>query len=174
LTGRIRDAVRPDPCAPGRTLTKDPILIGLFALAVVTTLWYAVVPADVATQVIIDLDDFKLVNDDLGHHLGDALLVAVGQRLRTIMRPTDTVVRLGGDEFAVLLPGADSDAGKTVAARITQAFAEPVLVDGHRLGIKASIGVADGELDPSGELLRRADEAMYAAKRGGKGAVAMS
>ncbi len=120
--------------------------------------------------ILIDLDDFKPVNDRLGHHVGDALLVAVGQRLRSTVRPTDTVVRLGGDEFAVLLPGADGDTGAAVAARIRQAFAEPVPVDGHWLSIKASFGVVNGELDPDGELLRRADEAMYAAKRAGKDA----
>jgi diguanylate cyclase (GGDEF)-like protein/PAS domain S-box-containing protein len=124
--------------------------------------------------ILIDLDDFKPVNDNLGHHVGDALLVAVGQRLQAVMRPTDTVVRLGGDEFAVLLPGATADAGAAVADRIRQALTEPVHSDGHRLTIRASMGVAAGELDRHGHLLRRADEAMYAAKRAGKGAVARS
>ncbi|BCJ43477.1 hypothetical protein GCM10010168_42130 [Actinoplanes ianthinogenes] len=122
--------------------------------------------------ILIDLDDFKPVNDTLGHHVGDALLIAAGQRLRSAVRPGDTVVRLGGDEFAVLLPGADGEFGTAVAARIGQAFAEPVLFDGLRLSIKASFGVVDGELDPGGELLRRADEAMYAVKRAGKPAAA--
>jgi diguanylate cyclase (GGDEF)-like protein/PAS domain S-box-containing protein len=122
--------------------------------------------------VLIDLDDFKSINDTLGHHVGDALLVAVADRLRGSVRPEDTVARLGGDEFAVLLPGAaDADAIK-VAERVTAALADPVEVEGHELEVQASIGLAAGTPDDPDWLLRAADTAMYTAKRSGKGAYA--
>lgn len=119
-----------------------------------------------AAVLVIDLDGFKLVNDTLGHHAGDALLVAVAGRLRGCARPGDTVSRLGGDEFGVLLPGTSRLAGALIADRIQAAFTDPVHVDGHQLTIRASVGLA---VSPQGgdadELLRSADAAMYSAKR---------
>ncbi|GGK42215.1 hypothetical protein GCM10010124_38820 [Pilimelia terevasa] len=123
-----------------------------------------------ASVVLIDLDDFKLINDRLGHVTGDALLVGVADRLRCCVRGSDTVARLGGDEFALLLPGLSATAADEVLDRITRALDRPVSVDGLDLLVGSSIGITDAAPDlDSTELLRRADLAMYAAKSGGKG-----
>jgi diguanylate cyclase (GGDEF)-like protein len=117
------------------------------------------------TVLVLDLDGFKDVNDSLGHHVGDALLVEVAQRLRVSLRPHDTVARLGGDEFAVLLADADPDTGEQAASRITQALNSAFVIDGIVLDIEASIGIATAE--PGADVatvLRHADTAMYAAK----------
>ncbi|MER7282303.1 EAL domain-containing protein [Dactylosporangium sp. NPDC000244] len=117
---------------------------------------------------LVDLDDFKLVNDTLGHGAGDALLVAVSARLAASVRPGDLVARLGGDEFVVLLDAIEPGEAEVVAQRMVAALAEPVLADGHELLVRASIGIADGSTgDDPGELLRLADIAMYAAKHDG-------
>jgi diguanylate cyclase (GGDEF)-like protein/PAS domain S-box-containing protein len=119
-----------------------------------------------AAVLVIDLDDFKLVNDTLGHHVGDALLVAVAGRLGGCARPADTVSRLGGDEFGVLLPGVSLPSANAVADRIRAAFTDPVTVDGHELTIRASVGLAmAGPGESADALLRSADAAMYTAKR---------
>ena len=121
------------------------------------------------TALLIDLDDFKTVNDTLGHSVGDALLVEVGHRLRSAVRPGDLVARLGGDEFAVLLPGTDVGGGAEVAARILAALDAPIPAQGHPLMAVASVGVAEWNArDDLETLLRHADLAMYAAKRAGK------
>jgi diguanylate cyclase (GGDEF)-like protein len=121
--------------------------------------------------LFVDLDDFKLVNDSLGHGVGDALLVHVAERLRGTVRPSDTVARLGGDEFAVLLE--DVPAPVEAAARLAEAFQTPFVIGQHSLPVRASVGLAVVDVgDPrvgADELLRRADAAMYAAKRRGKG-----
>jgi diguanylate cyclase (GGDEF)-like protein len=122
--------------------------------------------------VFVDLDDFKMVNDELGHGAGDQLLRAVGERLGSVLRPFDTSARLGGDEFAVLVEDASSAAdAAAVAERIVETLREPFVLMGRELAMHASIGVAlagheevDGE-----ELLRRADLAMYRVKQRGKG-----
>jgi len=114
---------------------------------------------------LIDLDDFKEVNDTLGHEVGDLLLVAVARRLNACIRAEDTVARLGGDEFVVVLDGADPAAADLAAERMVEALRQPVLADGHELPIRASIGIADGHSgDEPSVLLRHADIAMYAAK----------
>lgn len=122
----------------------------------------------------IDLDDFKLVNDNLGHHAGDDLLVLVAQRLLGCARTGDTVARLGGDEFAMLVEGRE-DYSRLVAHRVVQAFDELFVVDGHDLLVRASVGyaVAATGFDriDADELLTRADVAMYAAKRSRTGGV---
>jgi diguanylate cyclase (GGDEF)-like protein len=120
-----------------------------------------------------DLDDFKVVNDTLGHAAGDVLLRQVGDRLRACVPAADTVARLGGDEFAVLVESELSPV--VVADRVCAALAEPFPLDGHVRSVRASIGlvVPDGhDAAASAELLlRRADAAMYAAKRRGGGVV---
>jgi diguanylate cyclase (GGDEF)-like protein len=126
--------------------------------------------ADERVSVIfIDLDDFKLINDGMGHDAGDALLRAVGSRLAAMLRGTDTVARLGGDEFAVIVQGDDGP--QAVATRIGESFAEPFVIFGVPVRVSASVGVAGPEVDGD-QLLRSADTAMYAAKRGGKGRTA--
>jgi diguanylate cyclase (GGDEF)-like protein len=123
-----------------------------------------------ACVVLIDLDDFKTINDRLGHVLGDALLVIVGRRLQSCVRPDDTVARFGGDEFALLLRDVSAADATGVLERVGTALEQPVSVGGHDLLVQSSIGVADATpgADPT-ELLRRADLAMYAAKERGKG-----
>jgi diguanylate cyclase (GGDEF)-like protein len=114
---------------------------------------------------LIDLDDFKEVNDTLGHEIGDLLLIGVAQRLEACVRAEDTVARLGGDEFVVVLDDADRRAADLAAERMMNALRQPVYADGHELPIRASIGIADGRTgDEASELLRHADIAMYAAK----------
>ena len=120
--------------------------------------------------LLVDLDDFKKVNDSLGHGAGDALLVTVSRRMLAATRGCDTVARLGGDEFAVLLEGMADPADATrVADRILQAMRAPVRLDGKEVLVGTSIGIAlatPGEgVD---ELLRNADVALYQAKARGK------
>jgi len=90
----------------------------------------------------LDLDDFKLVNDVHGHHVGDELLFAVGERLRECLRPEDTVARLGGDEFAILLEDTDLDTALAVVGRIEASLQEPVRLQDTELVVRTSIGVA--------------------------------
>ena len=128
-------------------------------------------PPSRAAVLFLDLDDFKLVNDALGHAAGDALLAAVGERLRRATRGGDVVARLGGDEFAVLLDGlTTAEDVAIVVGRVFAAFADPVEIDGRPVTAAASVGVAhwDGAATPA-ELVRNADLAMYRAKRLGKG-----
>lgn len=117
--------------------------------------------------IMMDLDAFKEVNDTLGHNIGDQLLVAVADRLQQILRGTDTVGRLGGDEFAILLPEADVPQATLVARNLTQALSPPVDLEGVRLSVRASIGIAiyPDHGDDRVTLLRRADAAMYVAKQ---------
>ena len=121
--------------------------------------------------MLIDLDDFKLVNDTRGHAAGDALLVAVTERLSLCLRPEDTCARLGGDEFAVLVEGlvVDEEAGQ-LAERILAALRQPFGVGDNELTVGASIGLSTSDYGAdAGELLIQADLAMYAAKDAGKG-----
>jgi diguanylate cyclase (GGDEF)-like protein/PAS domain S-box-containing protein len=121
--------------------------------------------------LFVDLDDFKHVNDSLGHAAGDQLLAATAGRLHGCLRPTDTAARLGGDEFAVLLERvSDAQAAETVAARILDTLHQPFALHGRTIPIRASVGVAVGHpgVDHAEELLRNADLAMYVAKAGGK------
>ncbi len=118
--------------------------------------------------LVMDLDRFKVVNDTMGHDVGDALLQDVGERVRKQVRDPDTVARLGGDEFAVLLPlGGDATIATIVAHKILRALEHPYELDGQHVTIGASIGIAlfPKHGDAATTLLRRADVAMYAAKR---------
>ena len=124
--------------------------------------------------LVMDLDDFKVVNDTLGHPVGDELLSLVAERIAACLRAGDTVARLGGDEFAVLIEGR-VDNSQLVAHRVVQAFDEPFIVDGQDLLIRPSVGLAVAEVDEpdltGAELLKRADIAMYSAKRSRTGGV---
>jgi diguanylate cyclase (GGDEF)-like protein/PAS domain S-box-containing protein len=124
--------------------------------------------------MFIDLDDFKTVNDSLGHTAGDEVLQEVGRRLKIAVRPTDTVARFGGDEFAVLLDGVDGSAeAADAASRILRALELPIEIDGKNVVPRASVGIClvgeDLETPEATELLRNADVAMYMAKRDSKG-----
>jgi diguanylate cyclase (GGDEF)-like protein len=123
------------------------------------------------TVLFLDLDDFKTVNDSLGHAEGDRLLIGAAERFLACARSADTVARLGGDEFAILIEGADGREG--LPERLGDAMAHPFSLSGNQVRVTASIGVAtaSGE-DTADDLLRNADVAMYAAKRRGKGRAA--
>ena len=126
--------------------------------------------------IMLDLDDFKKINDSLGHGAGDELLSAVGHRLAAAIRSGDTVARLGGDEFAVLLEELPDEKTVTaIAERLLAALEAPLEARGRRIQVEASLGVAVGvrgdcEVD---ELMRRADVAMYQVKAAGKRGVAL-
>jgi diguanylate cyclase (GGDEF)-like protein/PAS domain S-box-containing protein len=126
---------------------------------------------DSTTAVLfLDLDNFKQVNDIYGHAAGDAVLAELGRRLRTTMRPADTVARIGGDEFVVVCEEVDEEAARSLGERLRDAIAEPFAVDGRLHTLTASIGVALGQR--GGEaLLARADAAVYRAKAAGGGRV---
>ncbi|HZI90920.1 MAG TPA: GGDEF domain-containing protein, partial [Thermoleophilaceae bacterium] len=120
--------------------------------------------------LFIDLDDFKLVNDTLGHAVGDRLLVAVAERLRSLVRDADTLGRLGGDEFVVLAEGPAAMSPAMIAARLAETFVETFALDGQPspLRLSASIGVAIATSESSAQqLLCEADVAMYCAKAQG-------
>ncbi|MCW2723705.1 MAG: hypothetical protein JWN35_626 [Frankiales bacterium] len=124
-----------------------------------------------AALLLMDLDGFKEVNDTLGHRYGDALLLQVGERLASVVRPTETVARLGGDEFAVLLPWGDLARANQVAERLRDALQEPFLVEEALIAIDASVGIALAPLHAvdGDRLLQLADVAMYDAKASGDG-----
>jgi diguanylate cyclase (GGDEF)-like protein len=120
-----------------------------------------------AALLLLDLDRFKEINDTLGHRCGDALLVQVGERVRTLLREVDTVARLGGDEFAILLPAiGNAEGAEEVARKLTAALEQPFVVNGLALDVEASIGVTihPDHANDAEELLQQADIAMYAAK----------
>ncbi len=125
----------------------------------------------IVALLYIDLDGFKLVNDSLGHSIGDALLVQVAGRLHSRVRQSDTLARLGGDEFTVILGSLHArPEAELVANSLLQVLAHPFVIEGHQLTIGASIGISmfpdDAEQAP--DLMQQADSAMYAAKRNGK------
>lgn len=147
---------------PNRTLVADRIGMAL-GRTNRSGAWTAVVFAD--------LDGFKNVNDTLGHHAGDHVLVEVAQRLLTVIRSEDTCGRWGGDEFVLVLELPNAEAVEAVANRIGAAFDEPIAVaEDQTVTLRASLGVALARhLYPVDELLRLADDAMYTAKRDGSG-----
>jgi diguanylate cyclase (GGDEF)-like protein len=121
--------------------------------------------------LFLDLDDFKPINDNFGHDVGDQLLVALARRVQACVRPEDTVARLGGDEFTVLLEDiADVRYAIAVAERIEESLRAPFVVNGNELSVTASIGVAasTGRESTPDDLLRDSDSAMYLAKRKGR------
>jgi diguanylate cyclase len=124
-----------------------------------------------AAVFFIDLDHFKDVNDTLGHHIGDELILAVTQRLSHVMRGDDLVARLGGDEFAILtICASDSYSLQAIAGRIISAVCAPYSISGHAINIGASIGIAviDRRARDAGDILRYADMALYRAKNEGR------
>ena len=143
---------------PNRTLLHDR-LEGTIQDAMRDTLNFGL--------LIIDLDRFKEINDTLGHHVGDQLLVKVAHQLVNILRDVDTVARLGGDEFAVLLPNTNIESAKRIAKLISQTLEVPIEIENMSLQARASIGIAiyptHGEKDTL--LMQKADVAMYSAKK---------
>lgn len=119
------------------------------------------------TFMMLDLNRFKEINDTLGHHIGDNLLIQVGERISNLLRNVDTVARLGGDEFAVLLPNTNRSQASHVANGINESLTEPFLVNQYELQISASIGIAEypSDGDDSHTLMQHADVAMYISKR---------
>ncbi|MEK7711091.1 MAG: EAL domain-containing protein [Planctomycetota bacterium] len=156
---------------PNRTLLKERLVNALLRYSRQTDYLFAV--------LFIDLDNFKLINDSLGHSVGDQLLIAVAGRLQACLRALDTVVRLqkdaaariGGDEFVILLDGIRSPRDAAlVAERIQECVSQPYELEGHEVTVSASIGIAFGNCGYQGvdDLLRDADTAMYRAKGAGK------
>jgi diguanylate cyclase (GGDEF)-like protein len=121
--------------------------------------------------ILLDLDNFKAVNDSLGHHVGDQLLIGVAGRLMGAVRQSDLVARLGGDEFVILLPDIDAPADAAhVADKILAALAAPCRIEGHELRTSPSIGIClyPSDATDSLDLLQKADAAMYHAKSNGR------
>ncbi len=148
---------------PNRTLILDRIE---------QTLTRARVNQEPVAVLFVDLDNFKAINDSLGHNVGDELLCAVAARLDGVIRETDALGRLGGDEFVVVADGLSLAAGpELIAERLLEAFKEPFTLSGADdtcVFVKTSIGIATGGRASAEELLRDADIAMYRAKWGGK------
>jgi len=120
--------------------------------------------------LFIDLDRFKIVNDTIGHANGDLLLAQAAERIRSVLDPEDILSRMGGDEFTAALPDASRERTECVLNAILEAFAKPISISGHDIFITPSIGVSMYPADGAdlGTLLKRADQAMYAAKDKGK------
>jgi diguanylate cyclase (GGDEF)-like protein/PAS domain S-box-containing protein len=125
---------------------------------------------ELVAVVFVDLDDFKTINDTVGHVVGDGVLVAVANRLRALLRDEDTIARQSGDEFTIIARVANREDAATIASRVLESLRDSVNVDGFELHVSASVGVSvypvDG-LDES-ELVRNADTAMYRAKELGR------
>jgi diguanylate cyclase (GGDEF)-like protein len=164
---RLAHRVLHDPLTdlPNRTLFLDRLALALARLRRHQT--------SIAV-LFIDLDNFKVVNDSLGHNAGDKLLVELSGRLRDAIRPSDTIARFGGDEFVVLCEDiSDARGAVTVGQRIVEAAVEPFMLEGREMFVSASVGVAlalDSDATPE-TLLRDADAAMYRAKERGSGRV---
>ena len=143
---------------PNRTLIQDRLQQGILA---------ARRGEEPLALIMIDLDHFKEVNDTLGHHVGDQLLICVGKRFHHALRELDTLGRLGGDEFAVVVPGAGAEAAIVVADKLQAALESPIGIEGTSFSIGASMGIAlypEHGNEPA-SLLKCADVAMYVAKR---------
>jgi diguanylate cyclase (GGDEF)-like protein len=165
----LHDALH-DPLTglPNRTLFMDRVDMAMCRSHRLAAHRYAV--------LFIDLDRFKLINDSLGHVVGDQLLIAIADLLRQCIRAGDTVARLGGDEFTILLDDIKAlDEVKIVAARIQEKLKAPILIDGHEISIGASVGIVLGSAlyTKAVNLLRDADIALYQAKENGKGRYAI-
>jgi diguanylate cyclase (GGDEF)-like protein/PAS domain S-box-containing protein len=126
--------------------------------------------SELVSVVFVDLDDFKTINDTLGHVVGDGVLRAVANRLRALLREEDTIARQSGDEFTIIARVADRDGAATLAERILESLKDSLVVDGYELHVSASVGISVYPLDglEDIELLRNADTAMYRAKELGR------
>jgi len=142
----------------------------LFAEQVAEALARAEAEGTTPTVLFLDLDDFKTINDSLGHSAGDELLIEVAGRVSRNIRPGDTAARLGGDEFGILVQGASAADEERVAERIVRALSAPYVLHGRETSIHASIGIANASSGAvtADDLLRNADIAMYSAKSNGK------
>lgn len=141
-----------------------------FERQLIDTLANRDITAEGVVLLLIDLDDFKIVNDTLGHAAGDALLVEIARRLVEAVRPQDVVARLGGDEFAVIAKGTgQQQAAQQMAYRLLKSLCRPVTLGGHGVPCNCSIGMALSEVASRGadDLLRNADLALYESKRAG-------
>jgi diguanylate cyclase (GGDEF)-like protein/PAS domain S-box-containing protein len=147
---------------PNRNLLEDRLHVALSA---------AQRQSDSLALLFIDLNQFRHINDNFGHRVGDGVLLEIAHRLRDNLRDSDMVARLGGDEFAVLLPGTQPEGAGQVAAKLLERVAQPCLVGDHELSLTLSIGVATypGDGDTVEALTRCADTAMYRAKLEGRG-----
>ncbi len=133
-------------------------------------------PNNITAVLFIDLDDFKVVNDSLGHAAGDALLVSVTERIDGLVRASDLVARLGGDEFAILTDDdPDLKRSRAMAERLIRELRAPYLIGEHHVSVTASIGIATARdaVDGAADLVRNADVAMYMAKANGKAGFAI-
>ncbi len=126
--------------------------------------------SELVSVVFVDLDDFKTINDTLGHVVGDGVLRAVANRLRALLREEDTIARQSGDEFTIIARVVDRDGAATLAERILESLTDSLVVDGYELHVSASVGISVYPLDglEDVELLRNADTAMYRAKELGR------
>ena len=142
----------------------------LFAEQVGEALARAAAEGTTPTVLFLDLDDFKTINDSLGHSAGDELLIEVAERVRRHVRPEDTAARLGGDEFGILVESARAGDEERVAERLVNALGAPIVLHGAEMSIHASIGIANARsgATTADDLLRNADVAMYSAKSNGK------
>ena len=148
-----------------------------FELALAGAIAEAHQHGQVAAVALLDLDDFKQINDTLGHAAGDQVLQLVATRLRNCMRPSDTVARLGGDEFVLVLPNISYPAGAEIVARkLIAQVAEPMQVDGRAITVTVSVGISAFPYDgpDASILLKCADSAMYRTKRAGRNGYALS
>jgi diguanylate cyclase (GGDEF)-like protein len=164
LEEELRHQALHDPLTqlPNRTLFKDRVEHALKRRRV---------DEKTIAVAFLDIDDFKTINDSLGHAAGDELLVTVAQRITESLRTSDTPARLGGDEFAVLLEDVADAADVAIPARhILESVAAPIELEGRLHSVRGSVGIAIHQPGQGpAELLRNADVAMYSAKTGGKG-----
>jgi diguanylate cyclase (GGDEF)-like protein len=127
------------------------------------------------TVLFCDLDDFKIINDSLGHSVGDSVLATVAQRFNSVVADNELVGRLGGDEFLVVCDHLDADAARAVAQRFIEAARRPISVEGRDYIISMSVGIASSHAGAAdaGQLMQEADLAMYSAKRSGRGKITL-
>jgi diguanylate cyclase (GGDEF)-like protein/PAS domain S-box-containing protein len=147
---------------PNRLLFREKMAEGLARVAA---------GGEVMALFCLDLDNFKNINDTLGHPIGDALLRAVAQRLRSVVGEDDTIARLGGDEFAILQAASSPYAAEVLAGRVVDVLASPIVIEGHEINTGLSVGIALAPADGSAadHLMKCADLALYRAKAEGRG-----